>query len=303
MFDVGTSIGFLSTFAVPSISAVLDGSKSFACCSQVRYDDTLILMREIVEFGARSARGQAAFDRLNAVHARYPSIKRDDMAYVLWVFMFEPVHWVRMYEWRELTRGEVRVLYAFWREVGLGLGIRDLPERADEFEAWGADFERRAFASKPQNLRLTEHLFDLASTWGPSPPEWLCSQRTARRVKRRCAVLATCALLPSQAVLDNVGLGGESRRLPRMAKLFIRSLLVLRAWLVIALLPPRLERFKVVFLGPQEGVDAAGRPRYRIGCPRAVLSYASQGVYTLDQIGLEPADQPPCRVRDLSQQR
>lgn len=299
MFDVGTSIGFFSTFAVPSISAVLDGSQSFARCSQVRYDDTLILMREIVEHGARSQRGLASLRRLNAVHARYPAIKRDDMAYVLWVFMFEPVRWTGMYEWRPLTCGEVRVLYAFWREVGCGMGIRDLPEDVEEFEAWGTEYERRSFAFKPQNSRLTEHLFDLASTWGPSPPAWLCSQLTTRQCKRWCAVKVTCLLYPSQQVLDCIGLRSQSRCLPRLLKLAIRLLLKLRAYAVIALLPPRLERHMVLFLGPQEGVDAQGQPRYRVGCPRAVLSYAEQRVYTLDQIGVEPDDQPACRLHDL----
>jgi len=38
---------------------------------------------------------QAAIQRINAIHNRYaPSIKRDDMAYTLWVFCFEPMRWI-----------------------------------------------------------------------------------------------------------------------------------------------------------------------------------------------------------------
>ena len=40
MYDAGTSFGFFNTFAIPSISAVLDHSQGFAVCPQVRYDDT-----------------------------------------------------------------------------------------------------------------------------------------------------------------------------------------------------------------------------------------------------------------------
>ena len=44
MFEAGTSFGFFNTFAVPSISAVLDHSRGFAVCPQVRYDDTALLI-------------------------------------------------------------------------------------------------------------------------------------------------------------------------------------------------------------------------------------------------------------------
>ena len=89
MFEAGTSLGFFSTFAVPSIAAVLKATRGFECGCQVRYDDTMLLMHEIGEHGCRSARGKAALGRVRSIHARTSGIKRDDMAYTLWVFAFE----------------------------------------------------------------------------------------------------------------------------------------------------------------------------------------------------------------------
>ena len=143
MFEAGTSFGFFNTFAVPSISAVLDHSRGFAVCPQVRYDDTALLMHEVGEFGPRSARGRAALARVDAIHARWPGIRRDDRAYTLWVFLFEPQRWIDRYEWRRLTAGERTALWRFWREVGEGLHIADLPADARDFEKWGEDYERR----------------------------------------------------------------------------------------------------------------------------------------------------------------
>jgi len=102
MFDAGTSLGFFSTFAVPTIAAVLRRTREFSRGCQARYDDTALLMHEIGEKGPRSRRGRAALRRVNEIHARTTGIARDDMLYTLWVFAFEPARWIDAYEWRRL---------------------------------------------------------------------------------------------------------------------------------------------------------------------------------------------------------
>lgn len=70
MFENATALGFFSTFAVPSIAKVLKSSRGFESACQLRYDDTMLLMHEIGEFGPRSDRGRRAIERVNTIHAR-----------------------------------------------------------------------------------------------------------------------------------------------------------------------------------------------------------------------------------------
>ena len=151
MFETGISLGFFSTFAIPSIAATLRATRAFECACQMRFDDTNILMHEVGEFGCQSARGMAALKRINEIHGRHRSIKRDDMLYTLWVFCFEPVYWVNAYDWRTIDTFEKRMLFQYWRQVGEGLHIADIPRTLEEFEGWGERYERlqcRSIASR-----------------------------------------------------------------------------------------------------------------------------------------------------------
>ena len=49
------------------------------------------------------------------------------------------------YEWRRVTALEKAALWGVWREVGVALGISELPKDVVEFEMWGEDYERRTF--------------------------------------------------------------------------------------------------------------------------------------------------------------
>lgn len=102
------------------------------------------MLREIAEYGLRSDRAKASFKRINAIHARAgAAIKNDDMKYTLWVFHYECVRWNVLYGWRTITSQELDVRYDFWREIGVGLKIVDLPTDRAEFEQWGLDYEVR----------------------------------------------------------------------------------------------------------------------------------------------------------------
>ncbi|MEK6662954.1 MAG: hypothetical protein AABY73_03715 [Pseudomonadota bacterium] len=48
------------TYCVPSISGLLDRTGEFARCPQKRYDDTDLIVSEMMEWGYDSARGAAA---------------------------------------------------------------------------------------------------------------------------------------------------------------------------------------------------------------------------------------------------
>ena len=59
------------TYAVPSISKLLDETGQFRKYGQRRYDDTTLIMAEITEHGYDSERGRAALRRMNRLHGRF----------------------------------------------------------------------------------------------------------------------------------------------------------------------------------------------------------------------------------------
>ena len=78
------------TFCAPTTSALLDRTREFQDRAQRRYDDTSLLMVEIVEWGYDSDRGKELLPRINRFHRTY-DIANDDFLYVLSTFHLEPV--------------------------------------------------------------------------------------------------------------------------------------------------------------------------------------------------------------------
>src|SRR5438093_9086823 len=78
----GVEFALFRTFAVPSISALLDQTGEFRDRPQQRSDDTALLLSEILEHGYDSARGRAAIRRMNKIHGRF-NISNDDYRYVM----------------------------------------------------------------------------------------------------------------------------------------------------------------------------------------------------------------------------
>ena len=80
------------TYCVPSVSALLDKTGEFAARPQKRYDDTDIIISELMEWGYDSDRGKRALRRLNQMHGRF-SIANEDFQYRMAIFnsvaMFE----------------------------------------------------------------------------------------------------------------------------------------------------------------------------------------------------------------------
>lgn len=169
-FDTTRSLEFalFRTFCVPSISALLDRTGEFGNRAQKRYDDTDIIVSEMLEWGYDSERGGQALERMNRIHGRF-RIANGDFLYVLSTFVFEPIRWNRKYGWREMCDEERLALFHFWREVGRRMKIRDIPESYAEFERFNRDYERRRFCYAVTNRRVGSATVELFAGWGPRP--------------------------------------------------------------------------------------------------------------------------------------
>src|SRR5438477_391042 len=134
-FDTTRALEFalFRTFSVPRIAALLDHTGEFQQRAQKRYDDTDIVVSELIERGYDSERGRAALRRMNQLHGRF-EIANEDFLYVLSTFVFEPIRWNARFGWRPLCEQERLALFYFWREVGRRMGIKQLPTNYEEFE-------------------------------------------------------------------------------------------------------------------------------------------------------------------------
>ncbi len=138
-FTRSLELALFRTFCVPSISGLLDRTGEFVRRPQKRYDDTDLLVSEILEHGYDSERGGAAIERINAIHGRM-RISNDDFLYVLSSFVYEPIRWIARFSWRPLN--ERVALFYFWREVGRRMRIDAIWREYHEFERFNAEYER-----------------------------------------------------------------------------------------------------------------------------------------------------------------
>ncbi|MEV4443201.1 oxygenase MpaB family protein [Streptomyces sp. NPDC049577] len=164
----GLEVAIWRTCCVPSISGVLDGSGEFALRAQKRYDDTRILLGELVRGGYDSERGRQALRQINQAHRRF-SIANEDMLYVLSTFIYEPIRWIDRWAWRKTSETERLAAFYFYVEVGRRMNIRDLPTDFDEFERFNREYEQRYFRHEPSNQRVGGHIMKLYSSWYPRP--------------------------------------------------------------------------------------------------------------------------------------
>jgi mpaB/rubber oxygenase-like protein len=220
-FDTTRALEFalFRTFCVPAVSELLDRTGEFQRRAQKRYDDTDLIVSELVEWGYDSDRGRRALRRMNQLHGRF-SIGNEDFLYVLSTFVFEPIRWNARFGWRTMCAKERLALFHFWREVGRRMNIKDIPEQYEEFERFNVAYERAHFRFQECNHRVGAATLEMFASWFPSP---------LRRLVRQ----AMYALM-DDAIIEGFGFPRPS---PRMRRL-VEAGLKLRA-LALRILPAR----------------------------------------------------------------
>ncbi|HIK45928.1 MAG TPA: DUF2236 domain-containing protein [Leptolyngbyaceae cyanobacterium M65_K2018_010] len=160
-------IALLRTFCVPSIAQLLDQTGEFHHHPQKRYDDTGIVVSEVLKHGYESPRGAAFIQRMNAIHSHYP-IANEDYLYVLSTFVFEPIRWCDRFGWRPFCQVERLACFYFWRTIGDRMGITALPNQYDEFEQFNRQFEAQRFSYTGSNQRVANATRSLLLSWFPA---------------------------------------------------------------------------------------------------------------------------------------
>lgn len=207
------SLAFFKTYGVPTISALLDQTGAFRDRAQKRYDDTKLILAEMLDHGLDSDRGREANRRLNRMHARY-AIGNDDYLYVWSVILLEPLRWNRRWGWRRYTQKEVDAQLAYAHQLARRMNIHDAPATIEEADAWSRAFEAANFRFAETNRRVADHTLDLYLSWYP-------------RIVRPLVRIATLALLEGELL---AAFGYE--RPPRWAVAFVHAALRARAFVL-----------------------------------------------------------------------
>jgi hypothetical protein len=248
-FDTTRALEFalFRTYCVPAISALLDKTGEFQHRPQKRYDDTDLIVSELIEWGYESERGKRALRRMNQLHGRF-AIANEDFLYVLSTFVFEPIRWNARFGWRLMCERERLAHFYFWREVGRRMNIRNIPEDYDAFERFNREYETTNYRFSHANQRVGAATRELFASWFPGILAPL--------------VRSTIYSLLDDPLLDAFGFPRPS---PLM-RLLVRRILRLRGQLA-GLLPPRKhprlrtemghpsypEGYIIEQLGPREG--------------------------------------------------
>jgi hypothetical protein len=157
-------LALFRAFAVAKGTGLLAGTGEFTQRTQKRYDDTVLLLAEILEHGYDSQPGKAALRRINQMHGRYP-IPNDEFLYVLSTFVFEPIRWNERFGWRPLLHKEKLASFYFWREIARRMAIHDVPDDYAAFERYYDEFALQNYQYAPENRALAVATRDLLLSW------------------------------------------------------------------------------------------------------------------------------------------
>jgi len=161
-------LALLKTFCVPSISGLLSRSGEFEQRPRKRYDDTGLMVAELLRHGPTSPAGAAVIARMNRIHGAF-AISDRDYLYVLSTFVCEPIRWLARYGWRALSAVEEEALFRFWALVGERMGIPAIPATLAELVAFNQAVEAEAFASAPSNRRVADATLAMLLADWPAP--------------------------------------------------------------------------------------------------------------------------------------
>ena len=150
----------LNSFAVPSISGLLDPTGEFSRRPLKRYDDTALLVREVLRNGLNSDPASAPLRELMTCTA-VSRIANDDFLYVLSTFVFTPIDWLDRFGRRAMTDEEREDWFLYWREFGRRMGIAGLPADIGAFRSFAKEFEQQRFAHAPSNRAVAQPTIDL----------------------------------------------------------------------------------------------------------------------------------------------
>ena len=169
-WDIEQALGLAlyRTYAVPSVGELLAHTREFTERTQHRYDDTALILNDILEHGFGPGRGRDALRRMNQMHRAY-DITNADYLYVLSTFVVMPVRWLNDYGygWRRLSDHEISGITHYYRKLGKYMGIKNIPETYEGFRELLDTYETENFAYTDGGRAVSDSTLDLMVSFYP----------------------------------------------------------------------------------------------------------------------------------------
>lgn len=169
-FDLkrATELALFHTYGSRSVSRLLDRTGEFARRGQKRYDDTRLLIAQFMECGWEAALGERSLAQMNHIHSFF-RIPNDDYLFVLWTFIDFPIRWMDAHGWRRFSAHEREAWFHYWREIGLRMGLQDVPEGPAAYDDFVRGYEARELVYDAANQRVAEATVAILAAWLPRP--------------------------------------------------------------------------------------------------------------------------------------
>ncbi|MER8182720.1 oxygenase MpaB family protein [Kitasatospora sp. NPDC094015] len=166
---IGLTLGFVRTFAVPEIAAVLHATGRMTGLPKARAKATGAAMFALIEHGPQSAPGARIVAELRRVHER-PGITPELMHYVLACFTVSPLRFLAAYGPRPPAAEERAAAYAFHQGLARALGLPPATGHGlPELERWTGEFERERFGPSAAGRELWAATSGLLASRLPGP--------------------------------------------------------------------------------------------------------------------------------------
>lgn len=161
---------FIRFFAGPRMAGLVQKRGYAQTHPQKRYDDTSILLFEMIKNGYDSEKGRACIERMNYIHGHFP-INNEDFAYITTSLILEPIYWNKRFGWRLMSDIEKQAWLNFWLEIGSRMNISELPQSLEEMERFKLNYENKLVRSSEATKELGRLFIDLIWSWFPLIPK------------------------------------------------------------------------------------------------------------------------------------
>ncbi|KAK5989919.1 ER-bound oxygenase mpaB' [Cladobotryum mycophilum] len=177
LFDLSLRFALFKTYANDNVGNLLYSASDLAKPTQSskRYDDTAVMYGCMFKFSPGSKELSQTIGRVNFLHNPYikaGKIQNQDLLYVLFESMYEPVHFMRLYEWRELADVEVAAIAMVWKYIGEMMEIdykaelgkdqwKDGVEFMEDVKAWAQKYQDEHLRPSPEIARVGQVSMEL----------------------------------------------------------------------------------------------------------------------------------------------
>lgn len=172
---ISTQWALIKTYSIAKGTRLLVKTRQIGSlkCVGRRAEDTGVFLGEIIAGDMDDPRWMAALSKVNWLHSRYKNqISSGEMLSTLAFFILEPIKFINAYGWRPLTKMEEVSRFLFWKEIGLRMGINNIPETIDELRVWHEEYEKKEQKFSPDNVICTKNTMDLFLRDVPKSLHW-----------------------------------------------------------------------------------------------------------------------------------